>query len=811
MTDYEALDLTPLANADARDLQTNWNVRLGTRSLWGLPFELSLVRLAPGDASIVVPVGRSPKRVIFAHATLSTDLLRGGPIGEHAGDYVVRFASGTEIVLPLRERFEIGMLGYDDVEHWGQVPFLAVADSKDRRMPRWEGKYGRAGHRMTETAGGEAAGLFSLWGWHNPRPDDAIVAIEVRPGRIPFVLGGITLGYLDEDPLDLPPARLVLVEAKGAAEPIEVDVDRGVAGHTFVLPADPAEAFLADALPGFGEPKNPANSPAYVRIIAAPSATVTVRSGAAVIGEARWDAIESGAAAPNPALRLVVPVEAKNWVRTTVRDAATGDLLPCRIHFRSPEGVPYPPHGHHAHVNAELDSWHVDVGGDLRFGQVTYAYIDGRCEGWLPRGDVLVDVACGFEYAPLRSRIRIEDGQRELSLTLTRTSDVSKDGWYSGDTHVHFLSPAGAHLEARAEGLHVVNLLAAQWGSLFTNTEDLTGRPDVAPDGRSIVYVSQENRQHLLGHLGLLGLRRPVMPWSSDGLSEAELGGTLDLTLSHWADACHEDGGLVVMSHFPNPNGERAAMIATGRGDTAEIISDTDLSVLEYYRYLDAGYRLPFVGGTDKMSNDVAVGVYRTYARIDPERGFTYASWLDAIRAGRTVASGGALLSLRVDGREIGDTLHLGAGGGTVEVEANANSVLPLSSLEIVVGGRVAGRTGATGERFATLRERVKIDADTWIVARCSGPRYPMLPDEMPRRVFAHTSPVYVACGETWAPRSAATDRYMRALIEGSLAYVRKRARHSASPAILHRHGEPDHTAYLERPFLEALAALDAR
>ncbi len=810
MTDYEALNLSPFANAQPEDLETSFTVRLGRRSLWRLPFELSLIRLTPGAVSSTVPVGRSARRVIFAHATLSTGLLRGGPIAERAGDYVVRFASGAEVVLPLRERFEIGMLGDDDVEHWGQAPFLAVSDTKDRRRPRWEGPYRRAGYRMTETDGGEAAGLFSLWGWSNPRPDDEIVTIEARPGTVPFVLAGITLGFLDEDPLDLPPARLLLIDADGAPDPLEVDVDRGVAGHTFVLPAAPAWSFLNGETPGFGEPKNLANSPAYVRITAAPSATVTVRSGAAVLGEARWSKIETGAASSDR-LRLVTPVEAKNWVRTTVRDAATGDLLPCRIHFRSPAGVPYPPHGHHAHVNAELDSWHVDVGGDLRFGQATYAYIDGRCEGWLPRGDILIDVACGFEYAPLRTRIRIEDGQQELSLRLTRTSDVTAGGWYSGDTHVHFLSPAGAHLEARGEGLHVVNLLAAQWGTLFTNAEDLTGRPDVAPDGRSVVYVSQENRQHMLGHLGLLGLRTHVMPWSSDGLSEAEHGGTLDVTLSHWADAAHEAGGLVVMSHFPNPNGERAAMIATGRGDAVEIISDTDLTVLEYYRYLNAGYRLPFVGGTDKMSNDVAVGLYRTYARVDPDRGFSYDSWLDAIRAGRTIASGGALLSLRVDGHEIGDTLHLAPGGGTVEVEATATSVLPLGTLEIVAGGRVVARTDSTDGRSATLHERLLVDGDTWIVARCSGPRYPMLPDEMPRRVFAHTSPVYVACGEGWAPRDADTDRYMRALIEGSLAYVRRRARHASSPAILHRHGPDDHTAYLERPFLEALAALDAR
>src|SRR4029079_17642259 len=123
----------------------------------------------------------------------------------------------------------------------------------------------------------------------------------------------------------------------------------------------------------------------------------------------------------------------------------------------------------------------------------TYAYIDGRCEGWLPRGPILVDVARGFEYEPLRTAIEIADGQRTLELRLRRFARPEADGWYSGDTHVHFLSTAGAHLEARGEVLRVVTLLGTQWGSLFTNAEDLDWRPSVSRDGQTIVYASQEN------------------------------------------------------------------------------------------------------------------------------------------------------------------------------------------------------------------------------------------------------------------------------------------------------------------------------
>ena len=57
------------------------------------------------------------------------------------------------------------------------------------------------------------------------------------------------------------------------------------------------------------------------------------------------------------------------------------------------------------------------------------------------------------------------------------------------------------------------------------------------------------------------------MPWCSDGPDEAELGGALDATLSDWADRTHAQGGTVAAAHFPNPNGEPAVLVATGRAD----------------------------------------------------------------------------------------------------------------------------------------------------------------------------------------------------------------------------------------------------
>ena len=419
------------------------------------------------------------------------------------------------------------------------------------------------------------------------------------------------------------------------------------------------------------------------------------------------------------------------------------------------------------------------MGGDLRLGQLSYAYIDGRCQGWLPRGDVLVDVARGFEYEPLRQRVTIEPGQQRLELRLRRWTDMNAQGWFSGDTHVHFLSTQGSLREAQAEDLNVVNLLQSQWGSLFTNTEDFVGEPLFTRDGRTMVWTNQENRQHLLGHMILLGLRQPVYPWCSDGPSEAELGGTLDTTLAAWADACHAQGGTVILPHFPSPNGEPAALVATGRVDAVEMIVHAPYNHLEYYRYLNCGYRLPLVGGTDKMSSEVAVGQYRTYVNLAQDEAFTYASWCRNLRLGRTFLSGGPLLEFSVDGAEIGDTVRLPAGGGTLSLAASAGSILPIHTLQIVHNGEVVAQTDEPGgTRKLTLRAEVPVDRHGWLCARVGGPSYEPVAhhDVWARGVFAHTSPIYVAVADEWSMADQAGLQYMARLVEGGLAYVRELA-----------------------------------
>ena len=52
---------------------------------------------------------------------------------------------------------------------------------------------------------------------------------------------------------------------------------------------------------------------------------------------------------------------------------------------------------------------------------------------------------------------------------------------------------------------------------------------------------------------------------------------------------------------------------------------------------------------------------------------------------------------------------------------------------------------------------------------------------------------------------------YIRTLVQGAREYVRHTAVRRDDILTTHHHGEPDHLAWLERPFAEALEALDRR
>ena len=147
-------------------------------------------------------------------------------------------------------------------------------------------------------------------------------------------------------------------------------------------------------------------------------------------------------------------------------------------------------------------------------------YINGETRLKLPLGKVYIEVSKGFEMRPMRKVVEVTPETQEIVIEIEKVLPWREKGWVTADTHVHFLSPMTANLEGAGEGVNVVNLLASQWGEMMSNVGDFDGRStwgskEAGGDGEYLVRVGSENRQHVLGHISLLGYGGPLIaiPW----------------------------------------------------------------------------------------------------------------------------------------------------------------------------------------------------------------------------------------------------------------------------------------------------------
>ena len=170
--------------------------------------------------------------------------------------------------------------------------------------------------------------------------------------------------------------------------------------------------------------------------------------------------------------------------------------------------------------------WREDVGGDVKVDEKTYAYVGPDFTLPLPVGSYVMEVVRGIEYEPRTIHFEVSESQvPTLVVELQRWSNVMEEGWFSGDTHVHFLDPRTGVLEMKGEDLNVLNILATKWGELITNVEHFTGTPSPLSDSKHIVYVNEECRHGFLGHTVLLNLKRLVYPLTWGGPGEGVRGG----------------------------------------------------------------------------------------------------------------------------------------------------------------------------------------------------------------------------------------------------------------------------------------------
>ncbi|KPL11780.1 MAG: hypothetical protein AMS26_19545, partial [Bacteroides sp. SM23_62] len=396
-------------------------------------------------------------------------------------------------------------------------------------------------------------------------------------------------------------------------------------------------------------------------------------------------------------------------------------------------------------------------------------YVDGTFNVTTGEDSLYIEIRRGLETYPVKEVIDMTGPVPMVrEFRLKRWIHMAEMGYYSGDTHVHFLETASAHLQMRAEDLHVVNLLTSD----FTyDIEKFTGKLDKVSTQDHLVYVGQEIRDWQLGHVCLLGLKKIIEPYAYFGGQLNFMGpNNPHVLLSPRLKESRQHQATTVWAHFSNlPGLESAIAIPLGLIDALELMTYDDpiklpshwtpwdysgMSQIEftvmrgmdlYYQYLNAGFRLPLTAGSDKMGEDIPVGSNRHYIYLEGEA--SYDNWIAGLKSGTGFISNGPMLTFDVDDHLSGEVIAFEE-EKTVNVHLGAKSLHPFGRLEIVVNGKVCAWEILPD--YNTKRDIYSVDIEaeitltesTWIAGRVTSPNTPGI---LPRglTVFAHSNPVW--------------------------------------------------------------------
>ncbi len=461
----------------------------------------------------------------------------------------------------------------------------------------------------------------------------------------------------------------------------------------------------------------------------------------------------------------VQEVTVRNWsfgVPTGRLMIATGG--PARLHAVDASGHPLVPEG-----------------GMVRFDGQTgrpYFYGAGNIELEVPVGEVRVTATRGLASVPARATgtVRAGDATRVVVVP-QRLWEPQGAGWFSGDHHFHLnyggqfdLAPTDLTLPMLAEDLDVGTPMLA---NLHNRYEDQDQWGWTSGAARPLIGFAQEVRSHFLGHVGLIGTRELVWPWTWGPGYESY--GRDDRTNAEALAAGRAQGGLGIYVHpvsqQTEPFGERGltsipvALVpdaVMGAFDLLELVClwSNNVGTTElWYRLLNAGLDIMPSGGTDAMTDlhrTMALGSARVYVR--PQGPMTWGSYLAALKAGRSLVTTGPLLEFSVNGAGPGEVV---AAGGEVDVRLAVFSSMPVDSIAIVVNGKtVASEPVPAAPISRTFRRKVRVPAGGWVAARVVGPAVDMWP-AMANMTFAHTAPVWIGnrlSTEPAARRAAVAD-----------------------------------------------------
>jgi hypothetical protein len=480
-------------------------------------------------------------------------------------------------------------------------------------------------------------------------------------------------------------------------------------------------------------------------------------------------------------------------MRGEVRDAETGELIPCRMYLQNDRGEWFFPKSESA--NGKAIEYRKQRFQSVEMHTTLSAHpfvID------LPPGRYTLSVERGKEYLPATQTIVLDNQPVERVIKLTRWINMAGQAWYSGETHVHRALEELPTLSL-AEDLNVSFPLSYWVTKGFTppTSGDKTS-PAAVPSGlieidrTHVIWPRNteweiftiDGKPHTLGAIFAINHKEPftlgappVKPIAERARAEGAL---LELDKHNWpwsmmlVPVMNVDLFELSNNHiwrtnfgftkFAEPPPEYMQIEQNEKGFTER--GWIDFGFQNYYALLNCGYRLRPTAGTASGVHPVPHGFGRVYVHL-PE-GFSYDDWVKGLNAGRSFVTTGPMLFATFNGLGPGETIPQEEVGATaIRVQIRALSEEPLERIELVAAGEVAKPIKPANHRLRTggyesVHDLILSSSDSlWLAIRCYEKR------QDGRIRFAHTAPVFLDVpGKPLTPRRVEINYLVRRIKE---------------------------------------------
>ena len=347
-----------------------------------------------------------------------------------------------------------------------------------------------------------------------------------------------------------------------------------------------------------------------------------------------------------------------------------------------------------------------------------------------------ISIEHGNEYIPVDEEFIITEKEPSLtkSFTLKRWINLPLRGWYSGDVHVHHPTTNPAFKDflleyATAEDVHLANILEMGHHSDANNDFKQEGFDEKFRICRGDICLAsgQEEPRSEFGHIIGLNINHLVRE-PDPGYNYYDL---------VFKKLHQQSGALVGYAHFSwngcdLPRGF-PWYVTTGEIDFVELLQFARINTLDYYDYLDLGFRLTAAAGSD-IPWGSTMGEVRTFVYTGNE--FSANRWFDGLKAGNTFVSNGPALFLEADGQLPGTELIKTNGSvSKLKVKAISNPSIGIISKVAIYNsdGLVAEQLNSEKQDSIALEIDHPLLHSQWLTAAvfCEN------------NAVAHTTPVY--------------------------------------------------------------------